>query len=44
VPDSLSRVVQGDELIAGRRSSKRNLLAIEQTISFEKIRQTCFPL
>src|SRR6266498_1737525 len=43
-PKSLSQAVQRCELIAGRRSSKRNLLAIEQNVFFEKIRQTGFPL
>ena len=41
---SLLRAAQRCELIAGRCSSKRNLFAIEQNVSFEKIRQTGFPL
>ena len=36
--------LQRCESIAGRCSSNRNLLAIQQNVSFEKIRQTGFPL
>ena len=41
---TLYREPYNAELITGRCSSKRSLLAIEQNVPFEKLRQTGFPL